>query len=59
MDIISLLGLLTSYNEFYLVIMNYCPYGLPYITGEIGFSYLCDYCIVILKSELNHLGKLS
>ena len=30
MDIISLLCLLFSYNKFYLVIMNYWPYGLPY-----------------------------
>ena len=29
-DIISLLCLLSCYNEFYLVIMNYWPYGLPY-----------------------------
>ena len=28
-DIISLLRLFSSYNEFYLIIMNNWPYGLP------------------------------
>ena len=28
-DIISLLRLFSSYNEFDLIIMNYWPYGLP------------------------------
>ena len=26
---------LSSYNEFYLVIMNYLPYGLPYCSSSI------------------------
>ena len=35
MDVISLLQLFSSCNEFNLAIMNYWLYGLPYITAQI------------------------